>query len=117
MSSKPSDQQNPEVVVDGHDEPVVVALDIKDHSLSIDDAGGTVLLLKFCRCSPVDFLDFCEPRVEPLLHSLLLIPGHSVANEIVQSSSGDDSHLNKHTLAPNMGASTKRLRPISYDRP
>ena len=47
VRAEPDNQQNLIVVIDSHNQAVVIALDVKDHPLAGDDAGRSELGLKF----------------------------------------------------------------------
>ena len=111
VRSKPDNQQFLVVVVDGDNQAIVIAIDVKHHSLAGNDAGRAELRLQFCRILPGRLFDFGIPSIQVLLYTSSKPAIHTIAYESVESRSGNDSHFSNDTTLPfwEQGSPTGRI--------
>ncbi len=86
MGADEANENETGVVVDFDDEPVVVALDVKDEAVARKDVGGGIGLLDRGGSSPGRHTGFMKPRPQRLLGIGMSRP------EVAQGASADDSH-------------------------
>lgn len=103
------------MVVDRHNQAVVIALDVKDRSFARNDAGRAELRLKFRRVLPGRLFNFGVPGIQMFLYSASEPAIHRIAYESVEGRSGNDSHL-QMILCSHPGSKTCRFgRVANYD--
>ena len=88
VSSDKPDENNPAVVVDFDDEPVVVAFDVEDNPVSGEDVRARVEFFDVLRPAPIRRLGFMEPRFERCFGAGVFFI------KIPECFPCDDSHLN-----------------------
>ena len=71
VRAKPDNQQDTLGVVDGHNQAIVIAFDVKHHSLAGNDAGRVERRLQFCRILPGSLFGFGIPSIQMLLYTVL----------------------------------------------
>jgi hypothetical protein len=61
------------VVVDSHNQPVIIALEVKDDAIRANDAGVGVRLENVRRVLPISSLSFLEPGLYSGLYRSLVL--------------------------------------------
>ena len=88
MGADEFDVNGPEAIGDRYNEPVIVSLDIENHTPILEDAGTSVLRLDVCWLRPVRSLDFAPSSLEMLLGIRKLPP------ILPKNSGSNDPHRN-----------------------
>ena len=100
MCAEPYNQQDPIVVVDGYDQAIVIAFDVKDHSLPGNDAGRAELRLELSGILPRRLAGFGIPSIQMLLYASSEPAVHTVVYESVEGRSGNDAHSSDDIMLP-----------------
>jgi hypothetical protein len=82
VRSHPFDKYDLMPIVDGDNEPVIVAFDIEDDSVLSDDACIRIVSQNVCRAFPASPEHFVKPRVESRLDGLLVFVAPETVNEL-----------------------------------
>ena len=72
------------MVIDGHDEAIVIAFDVEYHSFARNDARGAKLSFEFCRILPCPLFDFGIPSVKMPFHTCSKPAIYALVHESVE---------------------------------
>src|SRR5260370_1775674 len=95
VCADPLDPHDTLLEIDGHDQPVIIALDVEDDPVGRDDAGSRVAALYICRARPPRLSDFVEPSVQGRLQRAMVLISPASFDEFSQSTPGNDPHAQK----------------------
>ena len=93
MTADPFDPDDAFFIVDGNDEPVVIALDVENDTVCRDDARSPVEPFDFNWARPTRPFHFVEPYVERSSYRLLIPVALQRLHEVPEGTPGDDPHL------------------------
>jgi hypothetical protein len=103
MCSHKFDKNQLQLVRQGNDQAVIVALDIKNHPAVLQDAGIAILRFDICGLLPGSFAGFFKPRSKWLLG--LTVSG--LLSKAFESRDGYDSHYVNYSPAAGLAPLVK----------
>lgn len=90
VRSNPFDEYDLVQIVYGHNQPVVIAFDVEDHSIRSDNAGIGVSFQNIGWAFPARSEDFMEPRIERRFDCLLVHAAFEAIGKLPEGLSCDD---------------------------
>src|SRR4029077_4812889 len=90
--SNPFDEYYLVPIVNGHNQPVVVAFDVEDHSARSNNAGIGISFQNIGWAFPAGSEDLMEPCIERRLDRLLMLAAFETMDEFPQRLPCNDPH-------------------------